>query len=105
MQKFNRQSSQVFGSTGDQLILKVGVHAGPCISVTLNDRSDYFGTTVNTAARVQGLSQGNDIVFTADLFSRVKAIADLKDYICDQSSVALKGLSEPITVFRMRATP
>jgi class 3 adenylate cyclase len=104
MQKFNRQSNQSSGSTGDQLILKVGVHAGPCISVNLNDRSDYFGTTVNTAARVQGLSQGNDIVFTADLFSHVKAIADLNDYICDQSSVSLKGISEPITVFRMRAT-
>jgi class 3 adenylate cyclase len=104
MQKFNQLANQTSESTDNQLILKVGVHAGACISVTLNDRADYFGTTVNTAARVQALSQGNDIVFTADLLSRVKAIAALKNYIGDHSSVMLKGLSEPIAVFRMKAT-
>ncbi|MEO6207600.1 MAG: DUF5939 domain-containing protein, partial [Candidatus Limnocylindrales bacterium] len=35
------------------LVLKVGVHHGAAISVTLNDRVDYFGQTVNIAARVQ----------------------------------------------------
>lgn len=102
MQKFNL--NQLSNSRDNQLILKIGVHAGACISVTLNDRADYFGTTVNTAARVQALSQGNDIVFTADLFDRVKAIAALKNYIGDQSFVVLKGLNEPIAVFRMKAS-
>lgn len=50
-----------------RLILKAGVHAGPCLVVNLNDRLDYFGTTVNIAARVQAQSQGNDVVFTARL--------------------------------------
>ncbi|PZO39401.1 MAG: hypothetical protein DCF19_14280 [Pseudanabaena frigida] len=99
MQSFN-QSIQ---SSEHQLILKIGVHAGPCISVNLNDRNDYFGTTVNTAARVQGLSQGNDIVFTASLRNQAQAIESIKHYISEQSSVNLKGLSEPIVVFRMKA--
>lgn len=68
MQNFNRRIE----SSNNQLILKVGIHSGPCISVTLNDRSDYFGTTVNTAARVEGLSQGHDIVFTESLLSQAK---------------------------------
>ncbi len=47
------------------LLLKVGIHAGPCIAVTLNDRLDYFGRTVNIAARLEGLSTGKDIVLSA----------------------------------------
>ena len=46
------------------LVLKAGVHAGPCIAVTLNDRLDYFGSTVNVAARLAGLSEGNDFVLS-----------------------------------------
>jgi class 3 adenylate cyclase len=34
------------------VILKIGVHKGAAIAVTLNDRLDYFGQTVNIAARV-----------------------------------------------------
>lgn len=97
MQKFN----QTFSAIDQQLILKVGVHSGACISVTLNERSDYFGTTVNTAARVEGLSQGNDIVFTESLLSYAEAIVKTSNYQYQQSSANLKGLSEPITVFNM----
>jgi class 3 adenylate cyclase len=98
MQSFNRRVK----STGNHLILKLGIHSGPCISVTLNDRSDYFGTTVNTAARVEGLSQGNDIVFTAPLLHHVQASSNCRNYDYEQNFVALKGLSEPIEVFRMK---
>ncbi|PZV15663.1 MAG: hypothetical protein DCF20_09765 [Pseudanabaena sp.] len=100
MQNFNRRIE----STNNQLILKIGVHAGPCISVTLNERADYFGTTVNTAARVEGLSQGNDIVFTQSLLNHAKAIAEAKNYNYEQSFVKLKGISEPSRVFHMRIT-
>ena len=41
---------------GDAIVIKLGLHAGPCIAVTLNDRLDYFGSTVNLAARLQGES-------------------------------------------------
>src|SRR5207237_10051197 len=33
------------------LLLKLGIHEGPCLAVSLNDRQDYFGQTVNIAAR------------------------------------------------------
>jgi class 3 adenylate cyclase len=44
------------------LALKAGIHTGPCIAVTLNDRLDYFGSTVNLAARLEGLSCGSDVI-------------------------------------------
>src|SRR6202041_2898045 len=40
----------------EDLVLKIGIHEGPCLAVVLNDRQDYFGQTVNIAARVQGLA-------------------------------------------------
>ena len=43
------------GQRHEDLVLKIGMHEGPCLAVTLNDRLDYFGQTVNIAARVQGL--------------------------------------------------
>src|SRR6185503_4392626 len=46
------------------LILKAGLHSGPCIAVTLNDRLDYFGSTVNMAARLEAQSTGNDVVIS-----------------------------------------
>ena len=52
---------------GDAWSIKIGLHAGPCIAVTLNDRLDYFGSTVNLAARLQGESQGGDIVLSVEM--------------------------------------
>jgi class 3 adenylate cyclase len=46
------------------LFLKAGVHQGPCIAVTLNDRLDYFGSTVNLAARLERFSSGEDVIIS-----------------------------------------
>ncbi len=48
----------------DDLLLKIGIHEGPCLAVVLNDRQDYFGQTVNIAARVQGLAASRAILAT-----------------------------------------
>ncbi|MBI3242905.1 MAG: hypothetical protein HYZ49_11490 [Chloroflexi bacterium] len=42
------------------LQLKAGIHTGSCVAVTLNDRLDYFGSTVNIAARLEGFSSERD---------------------------------------------
>ncbi len=46
------------------LSLKVGIHHGPCIVVNLNDRLDYFGSTVNIAARLPNFSVGGEAIFS-----------------------------------------
>jgi hypothetical protein len=48
----------------NDLLLKIGIHEGPCLAVTLNDRLDYFGQTVNIAARVQNLADSQTILAT-----------------------------------------
>lgn len=56
--------------SGDAALnIRLGVHVGPCISVTLNGKLDYFGATVNIASRVSHLSQGNDVVLTENMFT------------------------------------
>jgi class 3 adenylate cyclase len=49
---------------GEDLLLKMGIHEGPCLAVVLNDRQDYFGQTVNIASRVQGLAASRAIYAT-----------------------------------------
>jgi class 3 adenylate cyclase len=44
--------------------LKAGMHHGPCIAVTMNDRLDYFGSVVNMAARLERLSSGENIIIS-----------------------------------------
>jgi class 3 adenylate cyclase len=49
-------------TAGPPLYLKAGIHAGPCIAVTLNERLDYFGTVVNLASRLERFSTGEDVI-------------------------------------------
>ena len=48
----------------NDLVVKIGIHEGPCLAVMLNERQDYFGQTVNIAARVQTLSTSQEIHIT-----------------------------------------
>jgi class 3 adenylate cyclase len=47
------------------LRLKAGVHMGPAVAVTLNDRLDYFGSTVNITARLEHLANMRPGVVTS----------------------------------------
>ena len=51
------------------IILKIGAHCGPSIAVTLNENLDYFGQTVNVAARVQSLADAGEICISEALYS------------------------------------
>ncbi|MGQ0601692.1 MAG: adenylate/guanylate cyclase domain-containing protein [Anaerolineales bacterium] len=61
------------------LMLKVGIHYGPCIGVNLNDRFDYFGSTVNAASRLVELSNGDDVVLSASVRNDPEVLALLAD--------------------------
>lgn len=82
--------------------LKVGLHEGPCIAVTLNERLDYFGTTVNLAARVQNLSQGRDIVVTMALAQGTRECEPLREqgWQPQPMQAYAKGFAEPVPVLR-----
>jgi class 3 adenylate cyclase len=85
----------------EQLILTVGVHSGPCLNVTLNDRLDYFGTAVNIAARIQGLGQGRDLVLTDAVYESPFAQVLLGDSQVVSWRAMLKGIDEVLLVHRV----
>ncbi|MGD9616409.1 MAG: adenylate/guanylate cyclase domain-containing protein [Alphaproteobacteria bacterium] len=58
MRDFNAEHGQ------EDLLLKIGIHEGPCLAVVLNERQDYFGQTVNIASRVQSLADSQAIYTT-----------------------------------------
>lgn len=80
------------------LRLKAGLHSGPCIAVTLNDRLDYFGSTVNMAARLEGQSNGDDIVISAAIRNDPEVKTLLDDAAChlaaERFDIMLKGFDD-----------
>ncbi len=89
------------GKVGD-LELKIGLHAGPCIAVDLNERLDYFGQTVNIAARVQGIADSRQIVCTdpvRDAPGAAEVIAALSP-VGARELAALKGVAGQVGVWR-----
>ena len=77
------------------IVLKLGLHEGPCIAVTLNDRLDYFGQAVNMAARLQGESRGGDIVMSTALADTEGAAALLAKHRLASGKRAAAGLRRP----------
>lgn len=88
------------------LILKIGIHRGAAISVTLNERIDYFGQTVNIASRVQGSAGGDEIYLTDEIFSAPGLPALLDQHGCRVESlqVELKGIAESVKVHKVAAS-
>jgi class 3 adenylate cyclase len=80
------------------LTLKAGMHSGPCIAVTLNDRLDYFGSTVNMAARLEGLSTGNDVIISRSIHDDpdVRELINAPDanLKAEPFEIVLKGFEE-----------
>ena len=74
--------------------------AGPSLSVTLNGQPDYFGTTVNLAARVQRLSHGGDVAFSQEVHDDPEVRALLARGDAEQEQAALKGIAEPVRFYR-----
>ncbi|WP_340116876.1 adenylate/guanylate cyclase domain-containing protein [Pelagibius sp. 7325] len=92
-----------FNAAGQRpLTIKLGLHEGPCIAVTLNGRLDYFGTTVNMAARLQGQSQGGDVVLSEAAAEDPDVAALLAGFEVGAETTALKGFDTPVAFRRVR---
>jgi class 3 adenylate cyclase len=85
------------------LVVKIGIHEGPCLAVMLNERQDYFGQTVNIAARVQSLSTSQEIHITGPVIEApaVAAILDKESIIPIQKQAALRGIADKIVVYEI----
>jgi class 3 adenylate cyclase len=88
----------------EPLKIKLGLHHGPCIAVNLNGRLDYFGATVNLASRLEGQSQGGDVVISERLLQD-PAVAQLLEIMSVQISrfaTTIKGFDEDFCLYRLK---
>ena len=69
--------------------------------MNLNERLDYFGSTVNMAARLQGQSEGDDIVLSRAVADDPAVLELLAGVTKRQETVALKGFAEPVSFLRL----
>ena len=86
-----------------RISVKFGIHRGPAILVNLNGRIDYFGSTVNRAARIQDTAAPNEVVFSTE----ARADNEVADTLMRNGSpdvrqelITLKGIESGQTIFR-----
>ncbi|PKL74855.1 MAG: hypothetical protein CVV27_18380 [Candidatus Melainabacteria bacterium HGW-Melainabacteria-1] len=97
---------QVFGERKQRqpehpIVVKLGLHLGPSIALNLNERLDYFGTTVNKAARIQSESLGEDIVLSPAMLESEGVLELIAGMPLSAFEKNLKGLSGLTRLYRL----
>jgi class 3 adenylate cyclase len=101
MRSAMRKLNEECGS--EDLLLKIGIHEGPCLAVTLNDRQDYFGQTVNIASRVQSLATSSSIYASGPVITdlRSSSVLDRAGLQPRPQHAALSGIMEHVPVYEI----
>ena len=95
-----------------RLELRIGVHRGSTIVIPVNGINDYFGQTVNIAARVQSAA-GSSQCYVSEAVLRDQGAQEAFDRLIAQSCYAetevsplhLKGVQEQVKVRALSHTP
>jgi len=93
---FNRDNKSM------PIAIKAGVHVGSTIAVTMNDRLDYFGGTVNMAARLQNESEAGEVVLSQAMTEDPAVAALLEGRYLTEDTQLLRGFETPVTFWRLR---
>ncbi len=89
------------GGPAEAIVVKLGIHRGACIVVTLNERLDYFGSSVNLAARLQGQSRGADLVLSSEVADDPQVAMLLHEVPHREESAVLRGFAREIPFRRV----
>ncbi len=87
----------------NEILVKVGLHAGSTIMVNLNNRLDYFGQTVNMAARIENTAEGGEVIISDAVRTDRDVIEGLRGKVANLTKrlVELKGISGSHAVYRL----
>jgi Adenylate cyclase, family 3 (some proteins contain HAMP domain) len=83
--------------------LKIGLHFGPAMAVHTDQAGlDYFGGTVNLAARCEGEASRGDVIWTEAIADAPGVAARVAAWggAVSPFEAAVKGLPEPVRLFR-----
>ena len=96
--RIQRALTQEEWPEGAELSVRIGIHAGPAEI----RGGDYYGATVNRAARLRAIAHGGQTVMSADVAQRVDGALAEPDWILrDRGQHRLKDLDEPLRVFEL----
>lgn len=88
------------------LSIKAGIHYGPCIVVNLNDRLDYFGSTVNIAARLPNFSLGGEAILSEPIRNDPEVIEFLERNASPNSMTRfqseIRGYDQSMELWRVK---
>jgi len=98
-----RAMNKEVASEGHDIAIKVGIHGGEALAVNANDKLDYFGQTVNVAARVQGLAAGGEIWITEGMFTdpAVRDLVESQGLRAIRHLARLKGVQNETPVYQI----
>ncbi|MFT5431032.1 MAG: class 3 adenylate cyclase [Myxococcota bacterium] len=88
---------------GADMAPKVGVHRGPCIAVTVANAIDFFGHTVNVAARTQGRASAGELCITDAVYTDPNVIAVLAGRPHTEERIQLRGVDSELGLLRIRS--
>jgi len=82
--------------------LRISLNTGPCIAVRLNANADFFGGTVNVAAKLQALAEGYQIAMSEATYASPGVAAYLAEERAELETLAYesKALRAPVGVRR-----
>ena len=92
--------------SGYAVRLRVSLNSGPCIAVNLNTGIDYFGSTVNIAAKLQACAEAGEVALSKVVFDapRVAAYIESKTHPFEQRLFEHPSL-DPLDYFHWSITP
>ena len=90
------------GRTDTPIRLRISLNTGPCIAVRLNANADFFGGTVNVAAKLQALAEGYQIAMSEATYRSPSVAAYLAEQGAELETLAYtsKALPDPVAVRR-----
>lgn len=80
-----------------QLRARMGIHTGEAEP----RGDDYFGRTVNQAARIMDAANGGQITISGTTFAVVRGVAPPDTTLVDEGAHRLKDLQEPVRIYRL----
>jgi class 3 adenylate cyclase len=89
------------GEGATPIVLKLGLHAGPCIAVTTGETLDYFGATVNVAARLENQCRGGEVIVSEAVAREVETALALADRTQSEETAMLRGVSGRVRFVRV----
>jgi class 3 adenylate cyclase len=94
-------NTEIEGRGLSKLIMGIGVSTGEVIAGNIGSEArikySVIGSTVNLAARIEGITSGGQIFAAAATFEEIRDIASIAGHL----NVKLKGLNQPVPIYEI----